>query len=601
MLIYVKKNNIIDTTKLLASMLISAILVLISLDIKPLSAQENKTATDPFSAKKSETVNDNAKNADNKEQKPGQKAGNPTKANKEAGKNNIGQDNTDKGLQKSKEKTISESGKKLKLTINNVIQRIIKENFDLRNARYDILKTDSEYKKYQKKYAYTLNGELSGSYIRNSTTGNDSGFIIGSKVDTYSFSSDISKYLRTGTRISLGLTHDYSKSNIILGGPESFTTTYTTDLALTLQQSLLKNAFGKSDRLTEKNLKLLGKVERSNLINQLSALIVEGLVDYWNLIVAEKNLVTSQIEANNMAELFRIVQRKRRIGLAQQFEVNQYRSLLYSSRNRVKLAEQNLFDARIKLLKNLNLDNDIELESITQLYKRTPVISFNEAYETALKQRIDYKNSLELIKIAKNSLNIAENNGLPDVNLFASVGSNGQNSNTTGSFEEIPTLKYPQMSVGIRASYVLDDEEAKTALRDARFELRQARLKSMQIKKDIKDEIASQVKKVNISYNIYINTKEAERQAMLYYYSFRREIRRGRFNAQASKDALDSYIKSRYETTKSLIDYNIALLQLELSQNKIFQRFELDIEKILSDPEWKKEDRNLSRPLQNEK
>ncbi len=506
-------------------------------------------------------------------------------------------------LQTAKEAPKSDS-KRLQMTVDKVIHRIIHENFDLRNARYDIIKTDSDYLKFQKKFGYNLNGEASSTYLRMSENGNTSPFIIGTKQDLYSLSGGLSKYFSSGTSVSIALDHDYSKSNMkapLFGVSESYSKLYKNTLSVSLQQSLMKNAFGYSDRLTAQNLRILGKVERAALINSLSGLIVSGLVDYWNLIVAEQNLATSKVELKNMEDLFAVVTRKNYIGLAQNFEVNQYRSLLYQSRNKVKLAEQSLFEARIKLLKNLNLDNDIQLESITQLFDQGPDLLVVNAYETAIKNRVDYRNALQLITIARNSLAIAENQGLPDVNLFASVGAGSQDTSMGTSFKELPTLDNPQLTVGVKATYTLDNQEAKTMIRDSRFQLRQARLKAMQIEKDIKDEVASLTEKVKILFDIYKNTKEAERQAMLYYYSVRQEIRRGRFSALVSKEALDNYIRSRYNTTQSLISYNITLLQLELAQNKIFDRFGLDIEKILQDPQWKQEDKNLSQQIRAEK
>lgn len=489
--------------------------------------------------------------------------------------------------------------KKIKLTIDQVIKRLISQNFDLRKSRFDILKSDSLVRKFRKKYGFALNGEVSGSYIRNPEKGQE--FLFNTKRDSYIISGGLSRYFSTGTSLSLALQQDYTRSNFRAGtSPEIFNTVYKTGLIFSLRQSLLKNSFGITDRLTEKVLKIQGDIRKATLINALSGLIVEGIIDYWAIITAGENLKTSRVALRNMRDLYNVILRKSRIGLAQKFEVNQYRSQLFISRNNVQLALQRLFDARLKLLKNLNLDNNLEIESITRLFEKKPFITFKSAILEAIKNRTDLKNALLGVKMAKHNLKIANNNQLPEVNLFANVGSAGQDTNPGGSLPEVPTFSNPQLSVGVKATHILDNEETKTALRDARYELKQARLKVKQLQKDIKDEILSLVKKSNIQYNIYQNTGEAQTQAHLYYTSLRKEIRRGRFSAHDLKDALDNYIQSRYSTTFSLIDYNITLLRMDLAQNNILKRFGLDMKKILADPLWKAHDKKLEIPLKGE-
>lgn len=496
----------------------------------------------------------------------------------------------------------STKGDKLKLSLETVIRRIITQNFDVRSARYDIKQSDSPWRKNLSKYDYRLNGEVSGSYIRQPETGSRT--LMGTKVDSYTGEVGVSKYFSTGTSVSLSVSHEYSKSNFYFPSmmpQEIFTETYKTSLTATLQQALLKNFLGYQDRLQEKNLRLQSKKVRSSLINSLSGQIVQGLIDYWDLIVAEDNLKTSKIELDNMQNLFNVVVRKKRYGLAQQFEVNQYRALLYQSQNKVELAKQNQFDARIKLLKQLNLDNETKLKSVTQLSKDKPKISLDKSLERAFAARVDYQNALREVRIARNELKIKKNALLPEVNLFASIGSGDQDTTTSASADDLTTFENPQLTTGIRATYILGNNQAKTDLRDARYDLRQARLKVKKLRKDIRDEIASLVKKISITYNIYKNSLKAQKEAQKYYRNVRQEIRRGRFSALTLKEALDNYIQSRYNTTQNLIQYNVTLLRLDLAQNRIFKRFGIDIEKVLTRDYWKKEDEKLDQPLPEEK
>lgn len=492
--------------------------------------------------------------------------------------------------------------KQLKLKLETVIHRIITQNFDVRKARYDIKKSDSALRKFQSQYNYRLNGEAKGKYIRQPETGAQS--LMGTKVDGYNGEVGLSKYFDTGTSVSLAMSHDYTKSNVYFPGMmpnEIFNETYQTSLTVSLEQSLLKNFIGRQDKLQEKILSLQSQNTRSSLINSLSGQIVQGLIDYWDLIVAKKNLQTSKVERQNMGNLLKVVRRKKRYGLAQDFEVSQYQSLLYQSQNKKELAEQKLFDARLKLLKQLNLETDTHLQAVTQLYQKEPDVALAKALERALNERVDYQNAIRQVKIARKNLRIKQNALLPNVKLFASVGAGDQDTTSGDSVDDLTTFANPQLSVGVRASYLLGNDQAQTELRDARYELRQARLTVKKLKNDIQDEIASLVKKTRIRYNIYQNSLKAQKQARRYYKSVQQEIQRGRFSALTLKEALDSYIQSRYSTTQALVQYNATLLRLDLAQNRIFERFGLDIEKILQRPYWKQEDRKLDQPIMEEK
>jgi hypothetical protein len=93
--------------------------------------------------------------------------------------------------------------------------------------------------------------------------------------------------------------------------------------------------------------------------------------------------------------------------------------------------------------------------------------------------------------------------------------------------------------------------------------------------------VKSIVKECSVNFKVYEQTKKSREFAQNYYYQVYQKFRRGRYSALQLKLALDSFIISRREELKSLVDYNIALLKRDFSRNVIFDNLGIDIDSIL--------------------
>ena len=75
-----------------------------------------------------------------------------------------------------------------------------------------------------------------------------------------------------------------------------------------------------------------------------------------------------------------------------------------------------------------------------------------------------------------------------------------------------------------------------------------------------------------------ITCKESE----AFYNRMLARTRTGKLNFQLVGQALESMVASRQRELEALVNYNIALLQFDLSKNEIFERYNIDVEKILA-------------------
>ncbi|RPI92044.1 MAG: TolC family protein, partial [Spirochaetales bacterium] len=138
-----------------------------------------------------------------------------------------------------------------------------------------------------------------------------------------------------------------------------------------------------------------------------------------------------------------------------------------------------------------------------------------------------------------------------------------------------------QYSAGFEVTYPLGNSEADSRMRNARVSYQKAALDLQKLEKEVRDEVDSAVKQCEVLYRVYVQTREAREYQMNYYNGVLRKFGQGRYSAIQLKLALDGYIQTRQAELKSLVDYNVSLLQRDLARNVIFENYGIDLDSVL--------------------
>ncbi|MFW5808354.1 MAG: TolC family protein, partial [Spirochaetota bacterium] len=112
---------------------------------------------------------------------------------------------------------------------------------------------------------------------------------------------------------------------------------------------------------------------------------------------------------------------------------------------------------------------------------------------------------------------------------------------------------------------------------DARLSLEKAKLSLEKTEREIRDDIESRIQNVNTTFEVYRQARAARIQSRVYYQKMQANLRRGRFTAATVKNGLDAYIDSKQNELQALVGYNIALVQLDIATNMIFEKFGIDV------------------------
>lgn len=475
----------------------------------------------------------------------------------------------------------------VRFTIEDAIDYVLRNNLTLQSARYDVVMSDTPARKFEKKFAPQINSEA--KYTRTTNPINlQTAF--GNESQQAEISLSVTKIFSTGTLVTAGVRDTFFE---VLNAPGFGTSFFTIRpdppfhrpaLFFTIQQELLKNAFGYNDRKQRELLRNASLSQRAATINLLSQLVVQVLIDYWQVTIRNSALENAILEEKSTLNVRNIIANNTRLGLAESFELNQYNALLENAISKRKLAEQQLIDAQRKLLRSINMPPDTKIEGITELVETLPPnLNPDEALKAAFQKRVDYQNAKNELERAKLQLEIEENNGLPSLTAFFSLTTQGQNQQFFPAFERTFTLDFPIWSVGLRMTYPLWDEEIKVNQRNARFAITQARMKLENLTQEITDEVLSRVETVKVLHQVLVNSKKATKEAEAYYEKLLTRVRQGKFNSVFVKQALDNLIMLRQKELEAKVNYNIALLQLDLAKNEIFERYNVNVEKYLKD------------------
>jgi len=464
----------------------------------------------------------------------------------------------------------------IRINLSDAIKKAIDSNQDILSGKYDVAMSDTGLEKFQSKYGTRLNasgGVKSADYPD----------LMWSKYPknekTVDVSASLSKSFSTGTTVAGGITDTLAKSN--WANPAYPDKTNSPVLFLSLEQELLKNAFGYNDRSQEKILKNATLIQKDTIIYGLSLVVVGVIIDYWNVIVSKTHLDNSIMMLQETKKVRRIISDNVKLGLAEQFELNYWNSLIASSEAAQSQAEQSYKDALRKFLQTVNMPGEITMQEKAILQYKLPEINSEEAIKKAYLKRADYLNAVRNLENAKNQLDIDGNGALPSLKGSLKVSSMDYNQSTGDSITNTYTAKYPSYEARLTMTYPLEDSEQKVNERNSRWKVEQAKCQLDKYNRIVKDDISSKIEKINTNHKLYEKAREARIQAEIYYSKMLLNLRRGRFTAAVVRNSLDALINSREGELRALVSFNASLLDFEVSKNELFETYKIDVDKYI--------------------
>jgi len=149
------------------------------------------------------------------------------------------------------------------ITLERAIDLVLRNNLTLKSAKYNVIMSDSDFERFNGKFAPSLN--LEGGYANQKSPPTGMSAITGDKQYQYDATASISKLFSSGTTISAGVKEVFFDANdpgIPAFGIDKEPAYHKPSLFVSLQQELLRNAFGRGDRLQKEMLNSAAQMQR---------------------------------------------------------------------------------------------------------------------------------------------------------------------------------------------------------------------------------------------------------------------------------------------------------------------------------------------------
>ncbi len=496
------------------------------------------------------------------------------------------------------EPSLQNQPKILKLSLKEAVNFVLENNITVKNAKMEFVKTDSAELKNLSQFAWTLTGSVSKT--QTTLPNNNNNFFSGQKIANDRLTVGIQKQFQTQTYFSLELSHTRFDSNAFesqasaarlgaLGPLLAAPPQYTDALTLTLGQELLKYTFGRTERDKQKVLKQKEVIQKDELVNILSQLVVKTLVDYWTLSVYDSQVETFEKLEKNTRNIRDLTTRKRNLGLSEGFEVNQWNSALTQTQNSLERAKLSRSEAERNLVRVLNVDPSSKVAGITDLQEKVPSdIEPTRDYQYALANRIDLKNLIRQREIAEVELRIKESEDMPSLRVTGSYSTRGQTflnpqTNYVNPDTGMMSFRYPEKTLGIALSYPLFDTGIKTDIRDAKLKKDILEKQEAELRTLIKEELDNRYAAIVAGQDLLETASRRREEAEKFYRGVQQRFNQGRYTAVVVKSALDNLIQAELQVAQARINFNVDIIRYDLARNYVFEKFGVNIKQIVDE------------------
>ena len=464
-------------------------------------------------------------------------------------------------------------GEPLPLTLHEVLELAVLNNFDIQLAKYDRAISDADL--YDAFSIYDTVMELDAEYTHTELQQTSS--LAGTVSEGYEANVGASKLFRFGTDVEI----DYNFSRLrtdsafarINPAEESY-------IKFAFTQPLLKNVFGMNDWGDVRVTKIDVENYRSETIDTIEEELAGVEKAYWELLLRIRLADIREKMYERSEDFYEITEGKEQMGSAELTD-------LYAARANKKLREAEL------MVENANADssqNALKLlvngDEAVSAYKIVPTdtitvggddVGLIPALKAAFTNRRDYKRAKKEVEAKDIELKMKKNEMWPQLDLEGSFAINGIRRSFWGSVQDMTEETNTDYYAGVSLSVPLERRAEKSALAKARNEKAKALLDLKRIEKTIVSDVDSVVKLVN-AYRL--RAKEYTEIAELQKMKLEEEEKKYRYGRSDSDRIIrfqEDYLNAEIARGTALLDYREALIDLFLEQNTYLYERELTV------------------------
>ena len=468
--------------------------------------------------------------------------------------------------------SVANANDPLSLTLKETIERVLKNNISISVQSYNSKINEQFIFEKEADFDPTLDFEFKfGEETRQSSSSSSLSDAKNRNQD-YDWDFSVSQKFVTGGDYELSMDNNKNRTSSSLS---SLNPTYSSDLALTVTQPLLKD-FGID--LNKRKI-YIAKNDQKISDHQFTEKVIDTLTEaeniYWDLVFSIEDLKVKETSLQRARDLEKQVKAQVDVGTLAELEILQAQSDV-ASRDEQLLNAQNLIEDNEDNLKNIlnsSFDSEDGLKKIipadSPVFEPGSENSLEEALKTALTLRPDLLAKKKELDNRNIEAKYNENQMLPTLDLIGSLGLNGlsgDSTTTNGAYDtalsEAFSTNYGLWQFGINLSYPLGNRAAKSKLAAKRLEVAQLLLDIKDLEKNIIVEVREAHRQIKTDIKKVQATRVARKLAEEKLNAEEKKFKVGlstSFNVLAFQEDL---AEEQSNEIKAVIDYNKSLTRL---------------------------------------
>ena len=468
--------------------------------------------------------------------------------------------------------SVANANEPLSLTLKETIERVLKNNISISVQSYNS-KINAQFI-FEKEAVFdpTIDFEFTiAEETRQSTTVSTLSDPKSRNKD-YDWDLSVTQKFITGGDYEFSFDSNKSETSSSLS---SLNPVYSTDLALTVTQPLLKD-FGID--LNKREI-YIAKNDQKISDHQFTEKVIDTVTDaeniYWDLVFSIEDLKVKETSLQRARDLEKQVKAQVDVGTLAELEILQAKSDVASREERL-LNAQNLIDDNgdnLKSILNFSFDSEEGLIKIipadSPVFKPGSENSLEEALQTALIHRPDLLAKKKELDNRNIETKYNENQMLPTLDLIGSLGLNGlsgDSATTNGAYDtalsEAFSTKFGLWEFGLNLSYPLGNRAAKSKLAAKRLEVAQLLLDIKELEKNIVVEVREAHRQIKTDIKRVQATRVARKLAEEKLNAEEKKFKVGLSTSFNVLEFQEDLAEEQSNEIKAVIDYNKSLNRL---------------------------------------
>lgn len=392
---------------------------------------------------------------------------------------------------------------------------------------------------------------------------------------------DMTQNLLTGANYDI----NYSPQRTFVAGNTGFLFNpgYTSGLALTLTQPLLKN-FGVDINKTFISVaQNNAKVEEHVFTDRVLTVIATVEQTYWEVVFANENLKVAQSALKAAEELLASNRAKAKAGVMAIVDVLQAEAAVAARVEQVIIAEKAIRDQEDQLRRLLNpaeeeLRQDVHVIPLDQPVKTLDPLSLEEAIDVALKLRPEVLQAGKNTETADLNTKFAKNQLLPNLAIQGTGGMAGLGRDGADMFNKNFSGDFYNYGAGLVLSYPLGNRSAWSQYNKRQLEGRNAQFSLQSVRQQIIVGVREAVRRVQTDFKRIETTRSARIMAEKQLQAEQERLNVGLSTTRFVLDFQRDLATARGNELRAVVDYNKALSNLSRTKATTLERYKIELQ-----------------------